>query len=118
MSHKFTLAYCLTLFMLLYALFGASSAFCQTTAFTYQGKLTDGGTPANGTYEMQFKLYDAFTAGTQQPQASPTTLTFVGAQSVQVSSGVFTVQLDFGTGAFTGANRFLEIAVFNLVNER
>ncbi len=31
--------------------------------------------------------------------------------SVAVSNGIFTVTLDFGTNAFPGANRFLEIGV-------
>ncbi len=38
-------------------------AAAQTTAFTYQGKLSDAGSPANGQYQLQFKLYDA--GGTQ-----------------------------------------------------
>jgi hypothetical protein len=29
------------------------------TAFTYQGRLTDGGTPANGTYDLRFRLFNA-----------------------------------------------------------
>ena len=28
----------------------------QTTAFNYQGRLTDAGTPAAGAFQMQFKL--------------------------------------------------------------
>ena len=35
----------------------------QTTAFNFQGKLNDGGTPANGSYEMQFTLFDALAGG-------------------------------------------------------
>ena len=31
----------------------------QTTAFSYQGLLNDGGTPANGAFQMQFKLFDS-----------------------------------------------------------
>ena len=34
-------------------------AFAQNTAFTYQGKLTDGTGPANGQYDLQFKLVDS-----------------------------------------------------------
>jgi len=34
-------------------------AFAQTTAFTYQGRLTDAGTPPTGNYDFQFTLYDA-----------------------------------------------------------
>src|SRR3989442_3664745 len=77
-------------------------ALAQTTAFTYQGRLTDGGTPANGNYDLQFTLWDSLSGGSQigSTQALP---------AVQVSGGVFTVTLDFGANAFPGANRFLEI---------
>jgi hypothetical protein len=75
-----------------------AAAFAQTSTFTYQGRLTDSGTPANGTYDLQFKLYDAVTAGALQ--GSPNTVT---KPSVLVTNGVFTVQLDFGPGAFPGA---------------
>lgn len=84
----------------------SAAVLAQTTAFTYQGKLSDGGTPANGTYDLQFKLYDALADGNLQ--GSPNTVTKTG---VQVNAGVFTVQLDFGANAFPGADRFLEIGV-------
>src|SRR4030095_15894718 len=81
-----------------------TSAFAQSTTFTYQGKLSDVGSPANGTYDMQFKLFDIATVGTG---------TQVGAtivnSSVEVTAGAFTVQLNFGSGAFTGPSRFLEM---------
>jgi hypothetical protein len=75
----------------------------QTTAFTYQGRLTDTGTPQS-TYQMRFELYDALT-GPNQVGATITN------PSVAVTQGSFTVQLDFGAAAFDGTNRFLEIAV-------
>src|SRR5215471_3287627 len=75
----------------------------QTTAFTYQGRLTDGGSAANGIFDMQFKLFDDSSAGTQ---VGPT----ITNSSVSVAGGVFTVSLDFAN-AFPGANRFLEISV-------
>lgn len=85
-------------------LFTASITFAQTTAFTYQGKLTDAGNPANGNYDLQFRLFDALVSGNQ-----------VGAtivrEDVPVANGIFTTTLDFGALAFNGANRFLEIAV-------
>jgi hypothetical protein len=84
----------------------AAGALAQTSVFTYQGRLTDGGTTANGTFDMQFKLYDMLTGGTLQ--GTPNTITNT---TVQVTSGVFTVQLDFGASAFPGADRFLEISV-------
>src|SRR5437879_1002739 len=43
----------------------ASTAFAQTTSFTYQGRLTDGGTAANGNYDLQFVLFDSLSGGTQ-----------------------------------------------------
>jgi hypothetical protein len=92
-------------------LLAAHTALAQGSAFTYQGRLTDGGAPSNGTYELEFKLFDAESGGTQQPQPSPLTLQFTGAQAVAVTGGVFTVQLDFGADAFPGAARYLEIGV-------
>jgi hypothetical protein len=84
----------------------ASTAFAQTSTITYQGRLSDNGTAANGTYDLQFKLYDAPTLGNLQ--GSPNTVTKTG---VNVTNGIFTVQLDFGAGAFPGADRYLEISV-------
>ena len=89
---------------LLLALACAGQASAQTTAFTYQGRLTANGLPANGTYELRFDLRDAPTAGTAVGTA-------VNNSGVAVSNGVFTVTVDFGAGAFTGANRWLEIGV-------
>lgn len=90
----------------LVAIFGAAiSASAQTTAFTYQGRLTDGAMAANGTYEMQFRLFDAESGGTQ-------TGATISNNSVTVTSGIFTVLLDFGSSPFTaGASRWLEIGV-------
>ena len=82
-----------------------AAAFAQTTAFTYQGKLSDGAVAASGTYDLGFALYDAETGGTQIGTA-------LTRSNVTVSGGIFTVSLDFGANPFTsGANRFLEIAV-------
>src|SRR5437016_150660 len=83
-----------------------STAFGQSAAFTYQGRLADGGTAANGIYDMQFKLYDTATVGTGTQIGSTITKS-----TVMVTSGVFTVDLDFGSSAFPGAGRFLGIAV-------
>ncbi|MDM7923067.1 MAG: hypothetical protein QUS14_12275, partial [Pyrinomonadaceae bacterium] len=80
------------------------NALGQTTAFKYQGSLTDTGSPANGSFQMQFKLFDAVSNGTQVGS----TLTDV---PVTATNGVFTVTLDFGSAALSGANRWLEISV-------
>ncbi|HEY6119504.1 MAG TPA: hypothetical protein VIV66_06060, partial [Pyrinomonadaceae bacterium] len=88
--------------------FSSGAAQAQTTAFTYQGRLTDNGAAANGNYDLQFTLWDALSGGTQQPQPAPTT---VKRASVPVANGVFSVLLDFGVSAFPGADRFLEVGV-------
>ena len=85
-------------------LFLATSSYPQTTAFTYQGNLTDGGNPASGNFQMQFKLFDAASGGTQIGST-------LGDVAVIVTSGVFRARLDFGSPPLTGANRWLEIAV-------
>jgi hypothetical protein len=84
-------------------LLGVSQVLGQTTGFTYQGKLTDGGAPANGNYDLQFALFDSADGGAQVGQ--PQTI-----NAVSVRAGVFTVALDFGANAFPGASRFLEIS--------
>jgi hypothetical protein len=87
-------------------LFLSSSVRAQTTVFNYQGRLTELAAAASGTYDFQFALYDAATAGTQQG-TSPQTIT-----GVAVAAGVFTVGLDFGSTPFSaGADRYLEIRV-------
>jgi len=94
--------------MLVLALASAGMVCAQSTAFTYQGRLTDGGAPANTNYDLQFTLWDSAVAGTQQPQPAPATLTKT---NVGVTGGVFSVLLDFGVSAFPGADRFLEVGV-------
>ncbi len=74
------------------------------TAFTYQGQLKSSGAAYTGTCDMQFSLFDALAAGTQI--GTTQTLT-----AVTVTSGLFTVELDFGANVFTGEKRYLEIAV-------
>jgi hypothetical protein len=74
------------------------------TAFTYQGRLTDNGVPADGVYDFRFILYDAASNGTQVGSMVPK-------ENTAVTDGVFTVELDFSSGIFTGEARYLEIGV-------
>jgi hypothetical protein len=75
-----------------------------TTSFTYQGRLLDDGQPADGAYDLRFIMYDAESGGSQ---VGGTVLQ----EDVSVSAGLFTVVLNFGSNAFTGGARYLEIAV-------
>jgi hypothetical protein len=74
------------------------------SGFTYQGRLVDNNSPANGSYDIQFLLFDAEAVGVQ----IGTTVTH---SDVAVSQGFFSVELDFGVGAFAGGGRWLQIAV-------
>jgi hypothetical protein len=88
----------------LFAVLSVSLGFAQGTAFTYQGQLNDGTSPATGLYDLQFTIFDHGTNGNLV--AGPSTNSSVG-----VTNGLFTVSLDFGSGVFTGADRWLELAV-------
>jgi len=100
------LAFFRSMIMTFFVLFISSiSIYAQTTAFTYQGRLTDASMPANnGTYDFEFALFNAASSGTQigTPQ------TVLG---VSVTNESFSVQLDFGSIPFSGADRYLEIRV-------
>lgn len=74
------------------------------TSFTYQGYLEDNGSLANGTYDFQFKLFDALNGGAQVGST-------VVADNVSVSDGTFSAKLSFGASAFGGGARWLEILV-------
>lgn len=89
-------------------LLSASAAVAQGTAFTFQGKLGNAGSPVNGAFDMQFKLFDA--ADPNSSSQIGTTIT-LNNPLVQVTNGIFTVQLDFGAAALPGSDRFLEIGV-------
>ena len=82
---------------------GAIAVSAQTTDFTYQGRLLDSSLAANGNYDFQFKLYDALSSGNLLDQRSR--------PNVAVSTGIFTVRLDFPGSEFDGTDRFLEISV-------
>ena len=48
--------------LLLLVVFSLAAA-AQRTEFAYQGNLRDGGAPANGHYDFEFRLYDALSDG-------------------------------------------------------
>ncbi len=81
---------------------GVHPAAAIGTAFTYQGRLVDAGSPATGLYDMRYTVWDSAAAGLQVGGA-------VVLAPVSVSGGLFTVPLDFGPGIFTGVDRYLQI---------
>jgi hypothetical protein len=71
--------------------------------FTYQGELKNASGPVNATCVFQFARYDAASGGA--PIGAPLS------QNIQVAGGLFTAQLDFGAGAFSGQSQWLQVAV-------
>ncbi|MCK9519396.1 MAG: hypothetical protein M0R74_10310 [Dehalococcoidia bacterium] len=86
---------------------GEAPSFAEAaigTAISYQGRLTDGGAPANGSYDVRFTLYNEAVGGDQQG-------VIITKENLQVENGLFTTQLEFGADAFDGQGRWIEIAV-------
>jgi len=89
------------------------SAWAGPGVINYQGKLTDGtGTPLNGTYTMQFVLYDPLTGGTP---------VWSEEQSVAVTAGIYNVQLGsvspFTEDLFDTEEVYLGVAIYNADTE-
>jgi hypothetical protein len=80
------------------------SALGQSTAFTYQGLLMNNDGAANGPHDFVFTVYGEAMNGTAL--GGP-----VETNGVRVTNGLFAVRLDFGASVFSGAPRWLEIAV-------
>lgn len=92
-------AFCLTA--------AAASAQSTTTAFTYQGFLKENGLPVNGQTDIEFRLFSTATGPSLVGSAILT--------NVPVQDGVFTARLNdigqFGSSAFNGSRRWLDIRV-------
>ena len=79
-----------------------STSSAQATAFTYQGRLSETGINATGSYDFQFALLNSRDAAVGNPQTN---------NAVVVTDGAFVVTLDFGLPAFDGNERKLQIGV-------
>lgn len=101
---RFFLSCCkLALPALLVFSLASPKATAQGTAFTYQGRLNDGSSPANGTYDIRAGLYTTNSGGSviYGPIIS---------SSVAVTNGLFTIPLDYGS-VFDGTIYWMQIAV-------
>jgi len=83
---------------------GVSLGDSMSTAFTYQGRLKQGGVPVSGSCDFQFGLWTAQGGGSQIGG------TF-SAPGVTVVNGLFEATIDFGAASFPGEARWLEVAV-------
>lgn len=84
-----------------------SLANAQQSGFTYQGRVTNAGTPVNGTVNIVARVYES--------SGNPASLASQTLNNVQVTNGVFTLELnkssEFGTIFNSGAERWLEISI-------
>ena len=86
------------------ALLALATGPVLANTITYQGQLEQSGSAFDGSANLDFRLFDAASAGNRigDIQEQPNTI---------VSNGQFQVELDFGSGAFDGSPRYLEIRV-------
>jgi hypothetical protein len=83
----------------------AELASAQTTAFNFTGQLSDGGSPANGNYDFNFRIYSVSSGGSEVAPA-------ISAPSTPVRNGVFSSMLDYGANVFTnGGNLWVQAEV-------
>ncbi|TWT43880.1 hypothetical protein RAS1_02800 [Phycisphaerae bacterium RAS1] len=83
-----------------------SAAVAQTpatTAFTFQGRLTDSNNPANGNYDFIFRLFNVSAGGSA--------LASITRNDQPVNSGLFTQSLDFGAANISGNALWLQVEV-------
>ncbi|NTU64823.1 MAG: hypothetical protein HGB05_15850, partial [Chloroflexi bacterium] len=73
------------------------------SSFTYQGRLIKNGQPISDVCALSFSLWDASSGG-----SFLNSNTF---NTVPISNGLFTVQIDYGSNTFNGDERWIETAV-------
>jgi hypothetical protein len=85
---------------------GAATAQTSAgSAFTYQGRLSEAGSPLTGTADLVFTLHSS-TGGGGDLVGGPITVS-----NIAVVDGLFATPIDFGILAFNGDARWLEIQV-------
>jgi len=87
-------------------LFAAGAAHAQPISglFSYQGRITNAGTPVTGTVDVRFSLWDSSAGGAQVGS----TIDKIG---TSIQDGLYNTDLNFGVDAFDGTERWLQIEV-------
>jgi trimeric autotransporter adhesin len=102
MNCKTALTSALALALALFVGTPAGNAQALTSTFTYQGELKASGSPANASFDMEFRLFNAQSGGSQIGS-------LVSQNAVAVTNGLFNVPLSFGASQFAGERQWLEI---------
>ncbi|HZX92795.1 MAG TPA: hypothetical protein VFE67_19320 [Rudaea sp.] len=82
---------------------GSALATPLGSDFTYQGQLTDNGSPANGHYDLQFALFVAASGG-----SAVDTITLT---DQSISGGSINASLDFTDAPYNGQALWVEVSV-------
>ncbi len=77
------------------------------TTFTYQGQLKHHGVPVNGLIDARFSLWSHLTSTDPVDRVGD----MVSIGTIAVSNGLFSVPLDFGSAAFNGDARWLQVEI-------
>lgn len=89
--------------ILIIGLSGLLSTHALSEPFTYQGQLMEAGAPANGTYDMIFQLTGSASGGIA--------LAVDSVNNVNVTDGIFTVEIDFPSSQMNDSSRWISITV-------
>ncbi len=91
--------------IILLAVFSTSVvAVPLTTEFTFQGQLLDSGSPANGDFDVNFRLYDAAAAGSEVG-------VLLFKDDLAVSNGLIQTDIDFGDVPFMGEAVWVQVEI-------
>ena len=93
---------CLLLITTLLSLSTATHAAPIDSFFVYQGVLEDGGAPANGTYDIQYRLFN---------DAGVPVSILHQFNGIVITDGLVNQTLPWSTAHYNGEKRFLEIAL-------
>ena len=86
------------------------SAWAEDSVFTYQGRLTVSGAPFTGSAEFIPTLWTSEVGGSQVAASNP------AIPVAEVSNGLFTLHLDFGSTSFpAGSERWLQLEVRTVI---
>lgn len=88
----------------LLCLLSGRSAGQSSLSFSYQGTLSHEGNPVNGIHEIRATLWNASVGGNQISHTDIHPF-------VQVTDGLFSIQINFDNEAFNDAERWLQLAV-------
>jgi cysteine-rich repeat protein len=107
LNRAVTLSFGFLVLMVALAFLGDASAAPPPATVRVQGFVSDrsGGpsVPANGTFQMTFRLYDAAVAGTLVATSGP--------GLVQVTAGLYNTDVAFPPPSFNGGSLFLEVQI-------